>query len=183
MSRSKKTRNINENGAKFAPRSKKTERKVATKKRDTGNKSGSRSNEGSLQQASGNGKGGNQAKDPRHGSKRPVALALPGQTQQPVAEKAQKPKQPKMTDEQRLLMLEEDPRLNELLDMLEEGRDLPAADQKWLDKQLAEIEKLMEKLGLSEEEDFAPSKSTSDDDLLDRFESGFDALKQYQDKD
>ncbi|MCF1426478.1 MAG: Der GTPase-activating protein YihI [Shewanella sp.] len=183
MSRSRKTRKINENGAKFTPRSKKADRKIAIKKRDTGNKSGSRSNEGTLQQVSANGKSGSQAKDPRHGSKRPVALVLPDQSQQPAAEKAQKPKQPRMTDEQRLLMLEENPRLNELLDMLEEGRDLPATDQKWLDKQLAEIEKLMEILGLSEEEDFTPTKSASDDDLLDKFESGLDVLKQYQDKD
>ncbi|MCL1038761.1 Der GTPase-activating protein YihI [Shewanella submarina] len=182
MSRSKKTRNINENGAKMAPRTKKSDRKIASKKRDNGNKTGSRSNEGALKQAS-SGNGKTQAKDPRHGSKRPIVLTLPEQIKPVVTEKAAKPKQPKITDEQRLLMLEEDPRLNELLDMLEEGRNLAPADQKWLDKQLAEIEKLMEKLGLAEEEDFAPSKPKSDDDLLDQFESGMDLLKQYQNKD
>ncbi|BDM62748.1 Der GTPase-activating protein YihI [Shewanella sp. NFH-SH190041] len=180
MARSKKTRKVNQNGAKVAPRSKKADRTIAIKKRDTGNKTGSRSNEGALQKSAPGAKQQGSSQDPRHGSKRPVALTLPSQPQQPIKQKVV---QPKLTDEQKLLQLEEDPRLNQLLDQLEEGRDLPAADQQWLDKQLAKIEALMEKLGLSEEEDFAPAKPASDDDLLDKFESGLDVLKQYQNKD
>lgn len=96
-----------------------------------------------------------------------------------------KPKQPKLTDEQKLLKLEDDPRLNQLLDMLEEGRDLNDADQKWLDVQLNEIERLMERLGISEADDLEHVMKTttgSDDDLLEKFESGADLLKDYQDK-
>lgn len=69
--------------------------------------------------------------------------------------------------------------------MLEEGRNLSDADQKWLDQQLNKIEALMIKLGISDElEDEAPAKSKadSDDDLFDRFESGAELLKDYQDK-
>lgn len=183
MSRSKKTRKGGENSPKLQPRVKKQDRAVATgKRKETGNKSGSRHNEG-LILAQAPQQNAAQKKDPRHGSKKPVALAIPV-----VAETVQtaKVKQPKLTDEQKLLKLEEDPRLNQLLDMLEEGRDLNDADQKWLDQQLNKIEALMVKLGISDDmEDGAPSspaKSLSDDELFDKFESGADLLKDYQDK-
>lgn len=176
MSR-KKTRKINENAPKRPPRTKKEDRVVTGKKRKSGNKAGSRHNEQQIQQQQ---SGAAQAKDPRHGSKKPVALSLPATI---AVEK--KPKAPKMSDEQKLLKLEEDPRLNKLLDMIEEGRDLNADDQAWLEKQLTEIERLMERLGISEEDDIEHVMQTaarSDDDLLDKFESGADLLKDYQEK-
>lgn len=178
MSRSKKTRKGGENSPKLQPRTKKQERVLAGKKKESGNKSGSRHNEGQLQkQAPVN--GASQKNDPRHGSKRPVALVVATPSAKVHAEKV---KQPKLTDEQKLLQLEEDPRLNNLLDMLEEGRELNDADQKWLDQQLNKIEALMVKLGITDEED-APKptkRPVSDDDLFDRFESGIDLLKDYQ---
>ncbi|QYK01317.1 Der GTPase-activating protein YihI [Shewanella psychrotolerans] len=177
MSR-KKTRKINENAPKRQPRTKKEERVVAGKKQNAGNKAGSRHNEKQIQQAQA---GTAKAKDPRHGSKKPVALDLP--KAKPVESK---PKAPKMSDEQKLLKLEDDPRLNSLLDMLEEGKTLNTADQTWLEKQLTEIERLMERLGISEEDDLEHVMKTtvsSDDDLLDKFESGADLLKDYQNRD
>lgn len=182
MSRSKKTRKGGENSPKQQPRVKKQDRAEVTGKRaEKGNKSGSRHNE-ALIQAQAPQKKAAQSKDPRHGSKKPVALTLPTATEKPATPKV---KQPKLTDEQKLLKLEEDPRLNQLLDMLEEGRNLNDADQKWLDQQLNKIEALMVKLGISDElEDEVPAKSKadSDDDLFDRFESGAELLKDYQDK-
>lgn len=185
MSRSKKTRKGGENSPKLQPRVKKQDRAVATgKRKDSGNKSGSRHNESLIlaqapqQQAA-------KKKDPRHGSKKPVALAIPAAV---VTDKAAQPKvkQAKLTNEQKLLKLEEDPRLNLLLDMLEEGRDLNEVDQKWLDQQLNKIEALMIKLGISDDMDgdtpSSPAKSLSDDELFDKFESGADLLKDYQDK-
>ncbi len=174
----KKSRKINENAPKRPPRTKKEDRVITGKKQKSGNKAGSRHNEKQIQQKQ---SGTAQAKDPRHGSKKPVALELP--TKAPVAKQ---PKAPKMSDEQKLLKLEEDPRLNKLLDMLEEGRDLNDADQAWLEKQLTEIERLMDRLGITEEDDLEHVMKTtvgSDDDLLDKFESGADLLKDYQDKD
>ena len=176
MSR-KKTRKINENAPKRPPRTKKEDRVVTGKKQKSGNKAGSRHNEQQIQQKS----GAAQAKDPRHGSKKPVALTLP--TTKSVEKK---PKAPKMSDEQKLLKLEEDPRLNNLLDMIEEGRELNADDQAWLEKQLTEIERLMDRLGISEEDDLEhvmQNTVRSDDDLFDKFESGADLLKDYQEKD
>ena len=179
MSRGKKTRKGGENSPKLQPRTKKQERVLAGKKKETGNKSGSRHNEGQLQKQAP--AGANAKKnDPRHGSKRPVALAIATQDVKTVTAKA---KQPKLSDEQKLLQLEEDPRFNQLLDMLEEGRDLNEADQKWLDQQLNKVEALMIKLGITDDEETpAPSKKrpVSDDDLLDKFESGIDLLKDYQ---
>ena len=184
MARSKKTRKGGENGPKFAPRVKKADRNaVDGKKSETGRKSGSRHNEALLKQASGNGAA--VKKDARHGSKKPVALTLPKSITEPLVVK---PKQPKLTDEQKLLKLEDDPRLNQLLDQLEEGRDLSDADQKWLDVQLDKIEQLMQRLGLTDGDDSpaptpSPKKQLTDDELLSRFESGADLLKDYQKED
>ncbi|EGM71849.1 Der GTPase-activating protein YihI [Shewanella sp. HN-41] len=185
MSRSKKTRKGGENSPKLQPRVKKQDRAVATgKRKETGNKSGSRHNEG-LILAQAPQQNATQKKDPRHGSKKPIALAIPAAV---VTDKAAQPKvkQAKLTDEQKLLKLEEDPRLNQLLDMLEEGRDLNDVDQKWLDQQLNKIEALMVKLGISDDMNddspSSPAKSLSDDELFDKFESGADLLKDYQDK-
>ena len=174
MSRSRKTRKVDQNAPKLAPRQKKQERQLAAKKQKTGNKSGSRHNESLIQQQLGQ---TTTAKDPRHGSKKPVPLTI----NKEVAE-VKKVKQPKLSDEQKLLKLEEDPRLNNLLDLLEEGRDLNSDDQKWLDAQLTKIEQLMDKLGINDaqaEEDM-PKRSRSDDELFDKFESGIDLLKDYQ---
>ncbi len=180
MSRSRKTRKCNENTPKYKGRTKKADRTVAAKKKDSGNRSGSRHNESLISKQSDQGK---QAKlnDARHGSKKPVALNLPTKEV-----KQAKPKQPKLTDEQKLIKLEEDPRLNKLLDMLEEGRDLNQEDQTWLDTQLDQIEILMKRLGIGEDGEIPESepapKAKSDDDLLAAFESGADMLKDYQDK-
>ena len=175
MSRSKKIRKGGENSSKLQARQKKTDRVLASKKRDTGNKSGTRHNEQKLQAAS---QGTESAKDPRHGSKKPVALVIEKSINKAATVKI---KQPKLTDEQKLLKLEDDPRLNKLLDMLEEGREPSADDQLWLNKQLDEIERLLTKLGISEEDDAKQIMgSLSDDDLLNKFESGAELLNDYK---
>jgi len=175
MTRIKKTRKGGENGPKRKPKEKKSEEIASSKrKRDSGNKAGSRHNEGMLNKASPSGSGRKSSNDPRHGSKKPVALALTD------AKPQAKTKQPKLSDEQKLLALEEDPRLNNLLDMLEEGRDLSAEDQSWLDKQLSKIEALMEKLGIADIDEAPAQRPSSDDELLEKFESGAELLKDYQ---
>ncbi|MGB0894397.1 MAG: Der GTPase-activating protein YihI [Parashewanella sp.] len=177
MPRSKKTRKVGENSPKQAPRTKKQDRAITGKKKDSGKKSGSRHDETLLVKQS-QGTGAIQAKkDPRHGSKKPVALTV--ETAKSI-QKAAKPKQPKLTDEQQLIKLEEDPRLNQLLDMLEEGRELNSNDQQWLDKQLDVIESLMDKLGLNNPEPVEQVTQESDDELFARFESGENALNDYK---
>lgn len=174
MSRSKKTRKSNENAPKLAPRTKKQERVLSGKKQVAGNKAGSRHNASMIESQANGGSAKNS--DPRHGSKKPVQLNI-------IKEKKveNKPKGPKLSDEQKLLKLEEDPRLNRLLDMLEEGKNLSQDDRQWLDKQLNQIEALLDKLGLSDDiEQPQAKKPASDDDLFDKFESGADLLKDYQ---
>jgi ribosome assembly protein YihI (activator of Der GTPase) len=178
MAHSKKSRKVNQNSPKLAPRTKKTERVLAGKKKDSGNKAGSRHNENIVGNVNGT---GSQKKDPRHGSKVAVKLDLPTKVVAPKKEKG-----PKLTDEQKLLKMEDDPRLNQLLDMLEEGKELSKDDQKWLENQLNLIEALMESLGIPEEDDLEhvmKSVTSSDDDLFDKFESGADLLKDFQNKD
>ena len=81
------------------PRDKSSVRNVLTVK-----KPGSRQNEAKLKSES---QVVGTAKDPRHGSKKAIALTV----ETPVKAKATpKPQQPKLTDQQRLLQLEEDPR-------------------------------------------------------------------------
>lgn len=178
MSRSKKTRKNNESAPQSNTRTKKQERVPTGKKQDSGNKSGSRHNESMIQtHANGNTQKNN---DPRHGSKKPIQLGI--KIEKPTPKKA---KSPKLSDEDTLLKLEEDPRLNRLLDMLEEGKNLATDDQDWLNKQLTKIEQLMDKLGITDEEEVSTSvkSSRTDDDLFDQFESGADLLKDYQHKD
>jgi len=118
-------------------------------------------------------------KDARVGSRKPIALIAeatvkPVKAPKPVVVKAE----PVVTQEQQLAKwereldkLENDDRLNSLLDNLELEQAIAADDQEWLDKKLARHQELLKLLGLNEEE-----KAESDpDELLQRFiESDYD---------
>ena len=120
-------------------------------------------------------------KDVRVGSRKPVALVVetPVKTVKPV--KPAEPKPEKKTEaapeqqiakwERELDKLENDDRLNALLDKLELAQAISVDDQEWLDKKLARHQELLKLLGLNEEE-----KEASDpDELLQRFiETDFD---------
>ncbi|ACT08958.1 protein of unknown function DUF414 [Dickeya chrysanthemi Ech1591] len=93
------------------------------------------------------------AADPRIGSKKPVSL-LPEGTVTPVTSPlTPKEKPAHLSPQEELEMLENDPRLDELLDRLEKGETLPAKDQSWLDETLDRIDILMEQLGISLDDD------------------------------
>lgn len=80
-------------------------------------------------------------KDPRHGSKKAVPLTPPKKA---------------MTPEKELLALENDARLQALLDKAENGDILTKVDQAWLDAQLARYQELADLLGIdldADEED------------------------------
>lgn len=122
-------------------------------------------------------------KDARVGSRKPIALVAEAAVKTVKAAKpvALKP-EPVVTQEQQLAKwereldkLENDDRLNALLDKLELEQAISAEDQEWLDKKLARHQELLKLLGLNEEE-----KQASDpDELLQRFiESDFDP-KEY----
>ena len=148
-------------------------------------------------------------KDPRHGSKKPVALGVVSkeptaeQLQEQAAKKAAKAankaankaaeqakvakievlddaEQVELTPEQELEQLENDDRLNGLLDQVDAGKKLSKADAAWLDQRLARHQQLLEQLGLLDDED---EESDEGDDLWTRFmDAEFDPA-QYEDKE
>lgn len=100
-------------------------------KKHRGHASGSRANPAASEN-----NGGRQAdsvKDPRIGSKKPVALIAEGKTAavkpKKSAEKPAAEKKVRLTPEEELAKLENDERLDALLDRLENGETLSAEDQ------------------------------------------------------
>ena len=109
-------------------------------------------------------------KDPRLGSKAPISLTPAPVAPHPKSNAAKKIR--KLTAEQELAALENDPQLNVLLDRLEQGEKLGSGLQAYVDEKLDRIEVLMKQLGLLEDEPVtAKSSKKTDDDLLDRFQN------------
>jgi hypothetical protein len=152
------------------------ERKRAAKRK--GLKAGSRQQ---AEQASN--KNGKQAKDPRIGSRKPVALIVEEKSGKPVAPKPVKEKKLVMTPEQELAAIENDDRLNDLLDRLDAGETLEAAEQTWVDQRVDRYQELMDELGIIDNDDDEddddgsfddasydePSQPASEEELWDRF--------------
>ncbi|CAV17147.1 Der GTPase-activating protein YihI [Vibrio atlanticus] len=144
------------------------ERKRVKKRK--GLKSGSRHSDGSEAKQ----RKAALARDPRLGSKKKIPL---------IVEPAKKltKQERKLSNEQELEMLENDAQLNTLLDRIENGENLGAGLQKFVDEKLDRIEHLMGRLGLLEPEDdeeeifeeapvASKKKASSDEDLLSQFE-------------
>lgn len=97
-----------------------------------------------------------EAVDPRIGSKKAVPLIVDiAKTITPKKDKEIK----KLSPEQELKQLEDDPYLEKLLDLVDDGEELDSKQQQDLNKILDRIDVLMNKLGLSvddesEEDDF-----------------------------
>lgn len=110
-----------------------------SKKRGKGLAPGSRQNDAG--QGSYSGRLSQKRKDPRHGSKKKVSLLAPeldiGTHQ-------------RLSPEQELEALEQNPRLIDLLDKLDAGQSISAQDQSWLDQQTERHQSLMRSLGLDE---------------------------------
>ncbi|MDF7670274.1 Der GTPase-activating protein YihI [Orbaceae bacterium ESL0721] len=97
--------------------------------------------------------------DPRVGSKKPIALVAtkpvtskPVTTNvTPVPNKSTSAPKPKLTPEEELSQLESDPQLDSLLDLVEQGGELTAEQQTYLDSKLDRIDILMKQLGYDED--------------------------------
>ena len=137
---------------------------------------------GSRQQVEQGSKGGNgkQAKDPRIGYRKPVVLIVEEKQSKPVAPKPQKEKKLVMTPEQELASIENDDRLNDLLDRLDAGETLEAAEQAWVDQRVDRYQELMDELGIidTDEDDDGdfddveyeePRQPASEEELWERF--------------
>ncbi|MGN5150072.1 Der GTPase-activating protein YihI [Aeromonas enteropelogenes] len=140
---------------------------------------------GSRQQVEQQGKksGAKQAKDPRIGSRKPIALIVEEKSIKAAASKPVKEKKLAMTPEQELAAIENDDRLNALLDRLDVGETLDAAEQAWVDQRVDRYQELMDELGIidndDDEEEFSfadeeaeydePQQPASEEELWDRF--------------
>lgn len=125
-----------------------------------------------------------QSKDPRIGSRKPVVLVVDDKQKKPAAPKAVKEKKLVMTPEQELASIENDDRLNDLLDRLDAGETLEAAEQNWVDQRVDRYQELMDELGIIDNDDdeddelpfddgddaeFDEQKPASEEELWDRF--------------
>jgi len=133
-------------------------------KKHRGNASGSRANPIAVSQKSG---GSTASKDPRIGSKKAIMLAPVTAETQPVKKadkvvKAVEDKKIHLSPEEELLKLENDQRLDTLLDRLEKGETLPAEEQAWLDQTLDRIDVLMEQLGIVLDDDIEDEQAEED---------------------
>ncbi|KGA39888.1 Der GTPase-activating protein YihI [Pectobacterium odoriferum] len=157
------------------------EREARERKKDKkhrGNASGSRTQEkASTDPRSGQRK----VADPRIGSKKPVQLGVldsavvkpkPKSKPSEPVEKVVAAK-PTMSPEEELEMLENDARLDALLDRLDSGETLSAKDQSWVDETLDRIDILMEELGIE----------LGDDDEEEQQEDMLQLLKRNNSKD
>lgn len=136
-------------------------------KKHRGNPSGSRSNVESAGR-SGVGKKSVQT-DPRIGSKKPVQLLTDKNLVDvsqvpPVKNKVKKTEPAKLTREEELDKLENDDRLDELLQRVEQGEQLNHEEQKYVDRTLDRIDELMALLGI-EYEDEADAEEERDNIL------------------
>ena len=118
-------------------------------KKHRGHVAGSRATGGD---ASSNGKKQGQQQDPRVGSKKPIPLGVTASTPAPKQHKP-KSEKPMLSPQAELDMLENDERLDALLERLEEGGALNAEEQSWVDAKLDRIDELMQQLGLSYDDD------------------------------
>ena len=132
-------------------------------KKHRGHAAGSRATGGDAASA---GKKQGQQQDPRIGSKKPIALGVTDvQVKKP---KQHKPKveKPMLTPQAELDLLENDERLDALLERLEEGETLNAEEQAWVNAKLDRIDALMAELGIAYEDDEDEEEKEKGDDLM-----------------
>lgn len=143
------------------------ERKRLKKRR--GLASGSRTQVESANQKN---KADAQTKDPRIGSKVPVALVVEAK---PKAKPQPKPKaeaKPCLSPEEELAKLENDERLDALLDRIDDGETLSAEDQSYVDQTLDRIDALMEQLGIELGDDEDDEEEEKKEDILKLLKGG-----------
>ena len=172
MTRKKKSRTSGQIGIRHKPTAEARQdrdRPVESKKKGAGLKSGSRN---SVQAETKTGTG-NQNKDPRHGSKKPIALIVTEAEQKLMAQPKQfkpvvqlsKAKEPEMPPEQELALLENDEKLLELLDLVDKGEILTGKDAKYFNAKTARHAELVALLGLDQE-----NEAEQDEDPLAKLE-------------
>lgn len=156
------------NSASRGKKSRKTREELNQESRDRKRQKKHRGNAaGSRASGSENGsqnRSGNAVKDERIGSKKPIPL---GRDLVPAPVRVKKPKSEKpMTPKEELELLENDERLDQLLERLEEGGTLNAEEQTWVDVKLDRIDELMQKLGLSYDDSEDEDDEDASEDMM-----------------
>ncbi len=185
MSRTKKSRTAGNSEPSFkGPRKESSlqaqeARKQKRKNKLKGNKAGARNiAESKLTQKRNAKKQGN---DKRIGSSKAVPLVLEEKIETPVApKKVLQPKAkiiksqpaPKPSPEKELALIENDQRLNELLEQLDNDEAISQEDNVWVDKQMKRHQELMKKLGWLDVD--------GEEDLLQQFEDASSALNEFK---
>lgn len=127
-----------------------------------GLRSGNRANPGSQSTTS---KRDSMNADPRKGSKIPVPLIAEGPVVARPVVLSQEQVCAKLSPAQELEALENNPRLDQLLDRLEVGESLSPEDQIWLDTTLDRIEALMVVLGIDLNQQDDEQDEQADEDM------------------
>ncbi|OTQ59012.1 MULTISPECIES: Der GTPase-activating protein YihI [Gilliamella] len=106
-------------------------------------------------------------KDPRIGSKKPISLVVDDNSSIKKVDKINQSKitKAKLTPQQELEQLENDTKLDQLLDLVEQGKTLTDEQQTYLDNKLNRIDKLMQLLGY-EDEDFEDEQEEIKEDIV-----------------
>ena len=158
MTKRKKSRKPGAIGTPSVPKEQRTHSSTGKKPaKKTGNPSGSRHSVAQEKRAETK----KENKDPRHGSKKPVALV--------VEPKPAKKTKKFFSPAQELESIENDKRLAALLDKLDAGQALNLAQQEYVDEKMARHKTLCDLLGI--EEDQAPNEEVESDDPFDRFDA------------
>ncbi|MBJ7223304.1 MULTISPECIES: Der GTPase-activating protein YihI [unclassified Brenneria] len=141
------------------------------KKKHRGHVAGSRAQESG---AVGKTDGQRKLADPRIGSKKPISLGSKEKTVAKPKSVAPETQPVALSPEEELTQLENDARLDALLDRLDNGETLSAKDQAWVNVTLDRIDILMEQLGI---------ELGDDDDEEEQKEDMLQLLKRNSSKD
>lgn len=122
-------------------------RELKKKRKHKGLPSGSRFNNTDDQL---NKKSTKAERDPRLGSKKPIALVSKDAVNITKVAATTKVNKPALSPEQELEQLENDPQLEQLLDLVEQNSKLTKEQQTYLDTKLNRIDELMQTLGYTD---------------------------------
>ncbi|OCG07763.1 hypothetical protein A9G13_06000 [Gilliamella sp. wkB178] len=122
-------------------------RELKKKRKHKGLPSGSRFNNTDDQL---NKKSNKAERDPRLGSKKPIALVSKDAVNITKVAATTKVSKPALSPEQELEQLENDPQLEQLLDLVEQNSKLTKEQQTYLDTKLNRIDELMQTLGYTD---------------------------------
>jgi len=168
MTRIKKTRSEKTIGAAKKPLLKQSERvKDNTKKKGKGRPSGAKANiDGVKVKKTRSSNGSNTLRDDsRVGSKVAIELVPQANAKNLQPKVTIKKTKPELSIEQQLAQVENDVRLNKLLDAIDEGNDISDKDQAYIDHQTAKHQKLMSLVEGDDEEE------AEDNDVEDKKEA------------